>query len=122
MVRTRVILEHGTGTPFEPFDRYAMYEASMGKTITELLKTFALLRARNLEDLRALRLTPEHLERRGSHPALGEVTLGQLLASWVAHDLTHVAQVGEVLARHYRVAVGPWRAYMPALDRVAPAE
>lgn len=67
-------------------------------------------------------LTDSALERRGVHPDLGEVALGQLIAAWVAHDLTHVAQVSEVLARRYRVEVGPWRAYMPALDEVAAAE
>ncbi len=90
MVRARVILQHGESKPFEPFDRYAMYDASRGKTIAELLDTFESLRKENLSDLRALRLSPVQLALRGTHPSLGPVTLAQLLATWVAHDLNHI--------------------------------
>jgi hypothetical protein len=117
MARVRVILERGTDQPFEPFDRYAMYEASRGKTIGELLDTFAALRAANLEDLRALRLTPDQLARQGMHPALGAVTLQQLIATWAAHDLNHVHQIAKAMAFQYRDEVGPWRAYLSILPQ-----
>lgn len=87
-----------------------------------LLGRFAAVRQASLDELASLGLTQEDLDRRGSHPEFGEVTLGQVLATWVAHDLTHLGQIGEVLARRYREDVGPYRAYLPALDRVADAE
>jgi len=87
-----------------------------------LLSRFRAARAASLAELASLQLKEGDLQRRGRHPEFGEVTLEQLIATWVAHDLTHVAQVSEVLARHFRDAVGPWRAYLPALDRTAPAE
>src|SRR5262245_46192376 len=86
MTRMRVMLEHGEAQPFPPFDRYAMYEASKGKSMAELLETFASLRAKNLEDLQRLALTPESLEIRGTHPQIGRVTLGNLIAAWAVHD------------------------------------
>jgi hypothetical protein len=117
MVRARVILEHGDAVPFEPFDRYAMYDASRGKTAAELLDTFAALRAKNLDDLRALALTPDDLSRRGLHPALGGVTLGQLIATWVVHDLNHLHQIAKAMAYQYRTQVGPWKEYLSVLPR-----
>jgi len=114
--RARIILAHGTAQAFEPFDRFAQLEASKGKTLDELLDTFARLRRDNLEELKGLRLSPSDLERRGIHPEFGEVTLGQLLATWVVHDLSHLAQIAEVMARQYREAAGPWRAYLPVLQ------
>lgn len=119
--RIRMILDHGPDRRFEPFDREAMLQDEPGP-VEELLAAFATARATSLDALAALHLTAADLDRTGAHPEFGEVTLGQLLAAWVAHDLTHVGQVGEVLARRYRVDVGPWRAYLPALDRVAAAE
>jgi DinB family protein len=119
IARTRMILNHGADRTFEAFDREAMLrQEPVG--VDDLLDGFRRSRARALDELASL--GPLDLDRHGRHPEFGEVTLGQLLASWVAHDLTHLAQVGEVLARSYRTAVGPWRAYMPALDRVAEAE
>lgn len=115
--RARVILEHGTERAFEPFDRVAMLEKSKGSSPDELLDRFARLRAESLGALEAMRLTPETLGRRGLHPELGLVTLSQLLSTWVAHDLTHVGQIVRVMAKQYGDAVGPWRAYLPALDR-----
>lgn len=115
--RARVILEHGEARPFEPFDRRAMFEKSGGKSLGELLDTFARLRAENLKALGALDLGPETLARRGTHPELGIVTLGQLLSTWVAHDLGHVSQIVRVLAKQYGEAVGPWRAYLSILGR-----
>ena len=117
MVRVRLILDQGETTPFEPFDRYAMYEASRGKMLEQLLETFALLRAKNLADLQALNLTPEKLDLRGLHPALGAVTLRQLIATWVAHDLNHLHQVAKAMAFQYRDEVGPWKEYLTILPK-----
>lgn len=112
LVRTHVILEHGQAKPFAPFDRYAMYEASKGKTLTQLLEEFAQLREKNLNELRALNLTPEKLDKLGTHPALGPVTLRQLLATWVSHDLNHLHQIAKAMAYQYRLEVGPWKQYL----------
>lgn len=115
--RARTILDHGEAQPFEPFDRFAQFAASRGKTVEELLDTFAVLRAQNLNTLESWHLTPADLARRGTHPELGPVTLEQLLATWVVHDLGHIAQASRVMAKQYRDEVGPWRAYLPVLDR-----
>jgi len=114
--RLRMILEHGDARPFEPFDRIAMFKESQGKSISELLDTFATLRSQNLETVRALQLKPADFERRGLHPALGPVTLGQLLATWVAHDQTHLVQISRVIAKQYADEVGPWRQYLGVLN------
>jgi uncharacterized damage-inducible protein DinB len=119
--RVRMILRYGTERAFVPFDREAMLDQEP-EPVADLLARFRTARTASLDALATFGLTAADLRRRGRHPDLGEVTLGQLLATWVAHDLTHVAQVGEVLARRYRDDVGPWRAYLPALDREAPAE
>jgi uncharacterized damage-inducible protein DinB len=119
--RIRTILRHGAGRSFEPFDRYAMLDWER-QAAASLLDRFRSVRAASMAELDSLQLTADDLERRGAHPEMGEVSLGQVVAAWVAHDLTHLAQVGEVLARRYRDDVGPFRAFMPALDRVAEAE
>lgn len=121
LARARMILQHGATRPFEPFDRLAMLGRDREPPAV-LLARFQAARLASLDEVSSLELTAGDLDRRGLHPDLGEVTLGQLLATWVAHDLTHLAQVGEVLARRYRDDVGPWRAYLPALDRAAEAE
>jgi hypothetical protein len=113
--RARIILDFGASKPFEPFDRFAQFEASRGKSLDQLLGEFAIVRARSLAELADLKLTPELLNKEGRHPDLGAVTLGQLLSTWVAHDLDHLAQVSRVLARAYTDAVGPWRAYLKVL-------
>ncbi len=113
--RARMILDHGDSRPFEPFDRFAQFRDSEGKSLGELLDEFAELRAQNLETLRGLGLTIEQLERKGRHPNLGRVTLGQLLATWAVHDLGHIAQITRVMAKQYAGEVGPWRAYLPVL-------
>jgi hypothetical protein len=113
--RAELILAHGESRTFEVFDRFAMFEASRGKSLNELLDTFAELRAANVARLEALRLTPADLARPGRHPELGRVTLGQHLATWVAHDLSHLAQVARVMGGRYSEAAGPWRAYLPML-------
>jgi catechol 2,3-dioxygenase-like lactoylglutathione lyase family enzyme len=117
MPRVEHILAHGDTTPFAPFDREAMLREPTGRTIEELLQNFASLRAASLGGLRSLKLTTVDLDRCGLHPALGPVTLGQLLATWVAHDLDHLAQISRVMARRYGSAVGPWRAYLPLIGR-----
>ncbi len=114
--RAQIILKSGTSQPFEPFDRFAQLRESRGKALDELLDTFAALRHSNLQTLEAMYLSPADLERAGVHPELGIVTLRQLLATWVVHDLSHIAQLSEVMARQYRQAVGPWSAYLPVLE------
>jgi hypothetical protein len=110
--RARIILEHGEDRAFDKFDRFAQFAASEGRSPASLLDEFAMLREHNLRELAALRLTDSDLDRRGRHPELGIVTLRQLLATWVAHDLDHVVQISRVLARQYSDDVGPWRAYL----------
>ena len=117
MVRTDILLKHGEARAFTPFDRFAQFEASRGKTLAELLDTFAELRAANLQRLESLQLGPEDLLRRGRHPELGPCTLSELLATWVVHDLSHLTQIARVMGKQYLEAVGPWRAYLPMLDR-----
>jgi hypothetical protein len=115
--RAHIILAQGTDRRFEPYDRFAQFRESQGKSLIELLDEFARLRAANLATLKEWRLTDAHLELEGVHPEFGLVTLRQLLATWVAHDLGHMAQTARVLAKQYRDAVGPWRAYLPVMDR-----
>jgi DinB family protein len=113
--RVEHLLRHGDREPFPVFDREAMFSASRGRSLGELLETFAVLRTESLGRLNALGLTDDDLARRGRHPEFGVVTLGQHLATWVAHDLGHVGQVVRVMARQYSDAVGPWRAYLSIL-------
>ncbi|HYE95340.1 MAG TPA: DinB family protein [Rubricoccaceae bacterium] len=120
--RLRRVLDDGDTKPFEPFDRFAQFEESKGKTLPDLLDEFAAARAENLDTVRALGLTAGDFTRPGLHPALGPVTLGHLLATWVVHDLGHIAQIARVMAKRYAADVGPWSAYLPILfDRPAPA-
>jgi hypothetical protein len=106
------LLAHGEDVPFPTFDRFAQFEASRGKHLPELLDTFRALRGESLRRLAALRLTAADLDRPGRHPAFGRVTLGQHLATWVVHDLDHLAQITRVMGRQYSEAVGPWRQYL----------
>ena len=115
--RAQLILAQGAQRRFAPYDRFAQVRESQGKSLAELLDEFAQLRAANLTTLRDWKLTDRELALEGEHPEFGAVTLRQLLATWVAHDLGHVAQTARVLAKQYREAVGPWRAYLPVLDR-----
>jgi hypothetical protein len=114
--RARMMLQFGESKAFEPFDRLAQERESRGKSLAQLLDEFALLRAESLDQLRDLNLRPEDLARRGSHPALGVVTLSQLLAAWAVHDLTHLHQISRVMAHQYRDAVGPWSQYLGVLQ------
>ncbi|MGH2572006.1 MAG: DinB family protein [Actinomycetota bacterium] len=113
--RTRVILEHGTGRVFEPVDREAGFARFRDWKLGDLLARFASVRTSNLETLGAL-VQGEDLGRRGVHPTFGEVTLGQLLATWVAHDLNHLGQIVKTMAKQYTQAVGPWRELLPIID------
>ena len=110
--RARTILEHGPQETFEPFDRFAFRTNFADLDLEQRLELFARERAACLEDLAALELDPEDLDRRGMHPELGEVTLGELLATWVTHDLAHIAQIARVMAHRYGDAVGPWKQYL----------
>ena len=115
--RARMILAQGENRRFEPYDRFAQIRESAGKSMEQLLDEFADLRASNLETLRGWDLSDREMALQGEHPELGPVTLRQLLATWVAHDIGHIAQTARVMAKRYRTDVGPWRAYLPILDR-----
>jgi hypothetical protein len=112
MPRVEQLLQFGETTPFHAFDRFAQFEASRGKTMPQLLDEFRQLRVASLGRLAALDLTAADFERTGKHPAFGRVTLSELLATWVAHDLDHIAQIARVMGRQYTDAVGPWREYL----------
>ena len=112
--RARHILA-GETRAFEPFDRMAQFAESQGKSLGELLTTFADLRRENVSALMGMNLTEADLGRRGLHPELGDVTLGQLLATWVVHDLDHVAQIARTMAKVYKAATGPWSEYLSIL-------
>jgi hypothetical protein len=114
--RTRMILQSGEEQAFTPFDRDGHVRYGEGKALDQLLDEFAQARARCLEDLRALNLTAEDLGRHGRHPALGAVTLSQLLATWAAHDLTHLHQISRIMAYQYREAVGPWARFLGVMQ------
>jgi hypothetical protein len=116
MPRVRMILQNGDARPFDPFDRFAQRKDSQDKSLEQLLDDFARLRKENLAALQALNLQEEDLIRRGRHPALGVVTLSELLATWAVHDLTHVHQLSRLMAHQYRDAVGPWSAYLGVLQ------
>ena len=113
--RARIILARGAEPRFEPYDRFRHRTRNAGRTLPSLLAEFAQLRAANLELLRSWRLSATELDLPGMHPSLGRVTLRQLLASWVVHDLGHLAQVARVMAKQYREAVGPWLPFLPVL-------
>ena len=117
IARARIILAQGSERRFTPYDRFAQFRESEGRSLTDLLDEFARLRGENLATLAGWGLTDAQLELTGEHPEFGSVTLRQLLATWVAHDLGHIAQTARVMAKQYRDAIGPWRAYLPIVDR-----
>ncbi len=117
MARARRILSDGTSRAFDPFPHVATIEPESGRTLRELLDEFAQLRRANLAELEGMKITPEMLSLLGVHPAFGEVTLGQLIATWAAHDIHHIGQVAKAMAYQYKDAVGPWRAYLNILPR-----
>jgi hypothetical protein len=114
--RAKFLLQFGETRAFEPFDRQGHVRASQGKSLPQLLDEFVRARSESLDQLRALNLQPEDLERRGRHPAFGPVTLSQHLATWAVHDLTHLHQISRIMAHQYREAVGPWRADLGVLE------
>lgn len=114
LLRTKIILAHGSDQPFEPFDRFAQYEISKGKSMNELLSEFESLRKKNLGEFTSLEIT-KNLNKHGKHPELGEVTLRNLLSSWVVHDLGHIAQITRVMAKQYKKEVGIWTQYLGVL-------
>lgn len=113
--RAQIIRAQGANRTFTPYDRFAQFRESQGKTLIELLNEFARLRAQNVGTLRSWRLTEAQLALEGQHPELGAVTMRQLLACWVAHDLGHIVQVSRVMAKQYREAIGPWTAYLSVM-------
>lgn len=117
--RARRILADGETTPFDPFDRQGHRKLVVGKTLAQLLDDFAARRAANVDELRSWKLASADLEKRGLHPALGPVTLSELLAAWAAHDLNHLHQMARVMAHPYREAVGPFRAYLGVMHCAA---
>jgi hypothetical protein len=116
MPRLTIILEHGPSRTFDPFNREAQFRESQGKSLAMLLDEFSALRRDNLARLRALNLQPAQLELQGTHPALGAVTVRQLLATWTAHDLAHILQVSRVMAKRYKQEVGPWAEYLSVMN------
>lgn len=116
VTRSKIILEQGTAQPFTPWDRFAQFEESRGKTLPELLNEFARLRAENIQWLNNAQLQETDLDKTGIHPVLGAVTLRHLLATWVVHDLTHIAQITRVMAKQYKEEIGPWTEFFRILS------
>jgi hypothetical protein len=116
MARARTILQFSETRPFDSVDRVGFRRERQGKSLPQLLDEFACRRSENLDQLRAANLRDEDLAKRGHHPALGVVTLAQLLATWAAHDLTHLHQISRIMAHQYREAVGPWSAYLGVMQ------
>ena len=114
--RLQIILQHGTQVPFEPFDRFAQFQKTEKQSITSLLEEFSRLRIQNLRLLKMYELDEKALNKKGLHPAFGEVSLRQLLAAWTVHDLGHLVQISRVMAKQYTDAVGPWTQYLRVLD------
>ncbi len=115
MSRARIVLARGPDLTFEPYDRFRHYARNRGRSLASLLDELERLRAANLEELASWSLGATELDLRGQHPSLGSVTLRQLLAAWVVHDLGHIAQIARVMAKRYREDVGPWVPYLPVL-------
>ncbi len=115
MPRLTMILEHGTNRTFEPFDHEGQFREGEGKPLSALLDEFKDLRGNSLARLRAMNLGSEQLELNGKHPALGVVTARQLIATWTSHDLAHLLQISRVMAKRYKLEVGPWVAYQSVM-------
>ena len=113
--RLEIILSDSTDKKFKPFDRFAQFNESKGKEIKTLLDEFKILRTKNIEILKSKNITEEHYEWIGIHPVFGKVTLKNLIATWVVHDLNHLAQIARVMAHQYRSEVGPWKEYLRIL-------
>ena len=117
IARAEIILAQGANREFAPFDRFAQFRESQGRTLVQLLDEFARIRTSNLSIVAGWKLTDAQLALEGEHPELGPVTLRNLMATWVAHDLNHLGQIARVMAKQYRDVVGPWRQYLPIMDR-----
>ena len=115
IARARIILSGSANPKFEPYDRFRHRQRNVGRTLDSLLDEFALLRAENVALLQSWKLTQEKLAMTGIHPTFGSVTMSQLLAAWVVHDLGHIAQISRVMAKQYKDAVGPWVRFLPVL-------
>ena len=115
--RGKIILSEKSDKKFEKYDRFAQFEESKGKSFSQLLNEFKILREKNIEILRSLNITDKNLQAKGIHPAFGEVTLSQLLSTWVVHDLNHIAQISRVIAKQYKLDVGPWTEYLKILQQ-----
>ena len=116
MPRLSIIIEHGVSRPFDSFDREAQFHQNQLEPLSTLLDEFSSLRRDNLARLRALNLQPEHLALKGAHPSLGPVTVHQLLATWTAHDLSHILQISRVMAKRLKQDVGPWAQYLSVMQ------
>ena len=114
--RAKIILEFGIAKPFRPWDRFAQYEESRGKTLTQLLDEFERVRKENMQWFKSIQLTEVDLDKKGIHPVLGEVSLRNLLSTWVVHDLTHIAQITRVMAKQYKTEMGPWPEFFRILN------
>ena len=114
--RAKIILSEKPSKKFEKYDRFAQFEESKGKSLSQLLNEFKILRGKNIEILRSLNITGKDLQAKGIHPAFGEVTLSQLLSTWVVHDLNHISQISRVMAKQYKQDVGPWTEYLKILQ------
>lgn len=117
ITRTKIILSDSPDKAFKPFDRFAQFEESRGKSLTNLLDEFKKARKENLKFLKGLNLSEEDLDRTGIHPKFGDITLRQLLSTWTIHDLSHIAQIARVMSKQYKEAVGPWVEYLPILQK-----
>jgi hypothetical protein len=116
IVRAKAILEFGESRPFEPFDRFAQFKDTKGKSAGELLEEFRELRSVNLSTLKELDIKPADLLKTGLHPVFGRVTLRELIATWAVHDLGHIRQIARVMAKQYKNDVGPWGAFLPVVN------
>ncbi len=116
ILRAKTILKYGEENPFEPFDRFAQFKESEGKTLNDLLEEFAKLRNENIDVLHKIDLNENDLNKKGIHPEFGKVTLKQLLSTWVVHDLSHIRQISRVMAKQYKKEIGPWRIYLPVIN------
>ena len=115
--RAKIILEHGESKTFTPFDRFAFIQKSKGKTLQQLLEEFERLRKENLRALEGMSLESHHFDLKGTHPEFGQVTMGQLIATWAVHDLGHIEQIVRTMAKQYDETVGPWKRYLSVLNR-----
>lgn len=115
--RLKLVMRNSDNKTFEPYDRFAQFEESRGKTMKQLLNEFSELRLQNVEFLKSLNISEIDFYKKAIHPSLGEVTLKNLLATWVAHDLGHINQISRVMAKQYINEVGPWAAYLSVLNK-----